>query len=102
MTDIDRITDRIAELNHPAEPEPVEEEHLSRDDLKTMTPQQIVDAYDGGELDPLLGRVTPGDAELITRATHKQTITSAEARRLAQLDRHDLIAALPHDRITND
>lgn len=78
-----------------------EDAPLGQADLSDMTPEQIVTAYDNGELDDLLARNTPGDTELLERATQRAVITRAELRRLSELGRTDLAAAYTPDRINN-
>lgn len=78
------------------------ENQLTRDDLKTMTPDQIVDARATGRLNDLLG-VPSEESELTGRAERLEPVSRDELRRLNRQGRHDLVAAYaPHtDRITN-
>ena len=102
---LDRIADRVVELEHP----PAEEEtppwlasQLTRADLTTMTPEQVDAAEKAGDLDQILGRLDATDRELIQRAKQARAITVTEARHLAAIGHGELVAALPVHLITKD
>lgn len=103
--DTDAIADRIAELHNP-EPEPEIPAYmlnqLTRADLEHMTPAQIVEASEAGRFAHMLGQLIPHDIELIQKATDNRALTVAEARRLHEIGRSDLVATYSHDRITKD
>jgi len=72
---------------------------ITRDQLKGMTPEQIVQAKREGRLNALLG-LAPADVALLDRAT-TAPLTRDDIAALARLNRHDLIVAARHDnRIT--
>ncbi|NLP85436.1 hypothetical protein HF576_16435 [Microbacterium sp. CFH 90308] len=75
---------------------------LTREDIKGMTPEEVDAAYDAGDLDQALGRITPADQELVDRATNSQTITYTEAKRLHEMGHSELVANLPITNITKD
>lgn len=72
---------------------------ITRDQLKGMTPEQIVQAKREGRLNALLG-MPPADVALLDQAT-TAPLTRDDIAALARLNRHDLIVAAQHDnRIT--
>ncbi|WP_106814262.1 hypothetical protein [Microbacterium timonense] len=75
---------------------------LSRDDLAGMTPAQITEAHDAGRFNDLIG-IDPADTALVQRASApdiRHTFTATEVRRLRALGRHDLVANITIDQIT--
>jgi hypothetical protein len=108
VADYDRNTkmlNRIAELNNPAAVEETPDymkSQLTREDIKAMTPDQVEAAYDAGDLDHVLGRIEPGDRELVDRATNGRPITHTEAKRLHETGHSELVANLPVHLITKD
>lgn len=102
---VDRIADRVVELEHPKEEEttpPWLASQLTREDLATMTPEQVDAAEKAGDLDQVLGRMNSADRELIQRAKQAQAITISEARHLAAIGHGELVASLPVHLITKD
>lgn len=65
-------------------------DQLTVDDIKGMTPDQIVDAHNAGRLNHALG-MDPDDAAFINRAP-RSTLDRDNIARLARLGRPDLIA----------
>lgn len=63
---------------------------LTRDDLKTMSPQQITQAQAAGQLAQLLG-APKEHIDLINRATEGKQLTRADLTELLRIHRHDLI-----------
>lgn len=80
ITEAFRAATRAARLGPP---------QLSQDDLGAMSPQQITDARDSGQLDSLLG-VPDDEIELKARATIGR-LSIDDVKALAAIQRHDLI-----------
>jgi hypothetical protein len=97
MTTPDQMREQARALL--AQADAIDHGQLAEADLKSMTPEQIVEAKDTGRLDALLG--VPQDAiDLITRAKTGH-LDRADLRELTRLNQHDLInAAHSEGRIT--
>lgn len=73
---------------------------LTEDDLRGMTPEQIVEAMDNDLCDALLG-VKPENTALVHKARHS-ILNDADMRELREIGREDLIVtAYDEHRITN-
>lgn len=63
---------------------------LTKDDLRSMTPEQIVEAMDNDLCNELLG-VKPENTALVLKAKH-DVLTRADMKALAAIGRNDLIS----------